>query len=462
MENPLNNFQQKPKLGENEVEKREKRIKTIEIEVDGQIHSLETETYDFEYPEGIQKETGILGYERTVIASESLIGAVESQIQQSLGLSISELGINKYSDLLLFLSREVESFSQEEVSKLMNFNLRKNKQSKAPTLEENLSDLRIEIWSKFNRNLIREKLLLFLSDNEYPNKSFNHRYGWYGNPETISRHKGYFKQDFFLGKIYDLEKIKEESKNKPYPFSSAELTTGDNSRYHANISIYDQENPNERLTNEKKMPLGEVLNYEDKIKEGTVYATTTFAGLNLSSGGFFGGGTGPGIPSFEDEICLGFSFKLDNFMQEYYEKTFCIYAKQVEDNPEDIGSLIDTALFLLFNRNGENIEPETWENMTEEDEGYLNSILEKNINRRLSDKELKKINDRYRSVRGNLSSDRGFGVYESKLPIFIGHKELPQLSWGHATYANYMNEKGLNFFKFKHADHLPKKSDLQR
>ena len=41
------------------------------------------------------------------------------------------------------------------------------------------------------------------------------------------------------------------------------------------------------------------------------------------------------------------------------------------------------------------------------------------------------------------------------LPIFIGKDDIPQLSWGHAKYGHYMNEKGFNFFKFKHADHLP-------
>lgn len=395
MENPLNNFQQKPKLEENEVEKREKRIKTIEIEVDGQIHSLETESYDFEYPEGIQKETGILGYERTKISDEDIMNVTKN--------------IHK-------------------VDKEYNFN-----------------------------RFITEKLLPLLSDNEYPDKSFNHRYGWYhGNPETKSRHKDYFKKDFFLGKIYDLEKIKEESKYKKYPFSSAETTDGDYSSYHANISIYDQEN-DMRITNEKRLPLGNVLDFENQIKEGKAYATTTYAGLNLISGGFFGSGTRPGTPTFKEEICLGFSFKLDNFMREYYEKTFCIYAKQVEDNQETIGALVDVALFLLFNKNGQNIQPDTyvWEGMTEEDIDFLNSILEQSIARKLTDTEVKKIDERYEDIRGNLSSV-GFGVIESKLPIFIGHKDLPQLSWGHATYANYMNEKGLNFFKFKHADHLPK------
>ncbi len=50
----------------------ETRKRTIEIELDGITFSLEAETYDYDYPEKIQQETGILGYERTKISNESL------------------------------------------------------------------------------------------------------------------------------------------------------------------------------------------------------------------------------------------------------------------------------------------------------------------------------------------------------------------------------------------------------
>ncbi len=41
--------------------------------------------------------------------------------------------------------------------------------------------------------------------------------------------------------------------------------------------------------------------------------------------------------------------------------------------------------------------------------------------------------------------------------IFINNDKIPQLSWGHAKYAHYFNDKGFNFFKFKHTDKLPVK-----
>ena len=44
---------------------------------------------------------------------------------------------------------------------------------------------------------------------------------------------------------------------------------------------------------------------------------------------------------------------------------------------------------------------------------------------------------------------------EVLIPILINHSEIPQLSWGHAKYAHFVNQKGFNFIEFKHAEHLP-------
>ncbi|MDQ5961688.1 MAG: hypothetical protein QG669_80, partial [Patescibacteria group bacterium] len=51
-------------------------------------------------------------------------------------------------------------------------------------------------------------------------------------------------------------------------------------------------------------------------------------------------------------------------------------------------------------------------------------------------------------------------VSETDIPIYINHDKIPQLSWGHAKYAHYFNDKSFNFFKFKHADHLPVKEEV--
>ena len=49
-----------------------------------------------------------------------------------------------------------------------------------------------------------------------------------------------------------------------------------------------------------------------------------------------------------------------------------------------------------------------------------------------------------------------------KMPIFIGHPQIPQLLWGHAKYAHFFSEKGFNFFEFKHAEHIVKPKNPQK
>lgn len=41
------------------------------------------------------------------------------------------------------------------------------------------------------------------------------------------------------------------------------------------------------------------------------------------------------------------------------------------------------------------------------------------------------------------------------LPIFINDKKIPQLRWGHASYAFVPTEKTYNFFRMHHADDFP-------
>ena len=50
---------------------------------------------------------------------------------------------------------------------------------------------------------------------------------------------------------------------------------------------------------------------------------------------------------------------------------------------------------------------------------------------------------------------------QCNLPVFINHDEVPQLRWGYAKYGHLFTKKGLNFIEFKHADHLPKSTDSE-
>jgi|BioPla2DNA2_1021312.scaffolds.fasta_scaffold51857_1 hypothetical protein len=199
-------------LEKNKEPKKEK----VTLEIDGQ--TVEGEKYYFEYPKYIQEETGILGYERTIIPEE-------------------------------------------------NFKV----------FEEYHQDF-------YERNdFLKYKLLSSISEGEYPDQTFNHVYSWYYEEGDKDRHKTYFKNHkFFLEKIYDSEKIKIEAKHRWYPFSKADRAPGDDvSKNYANVTIYDK-NTDKQVSNGDFISLGNVLHYEDEIKEGKVYAATTHAGLPLS------------------------------------------------------------------------------------------------------------------------------------------------------------------------------------
>ncbi len=372
-------------------ESKENRKKTLEVKIGESTYSIETESYDFEYPKNIQEETGIVGYERTKINKEN-IEAIKEQIE-----------------------------------------MMHNDQEKSFAITKSLY-----------------ALLDSLSNNEYPSRCHNHKLNyWAADQETADRYKEYFKESFFKNKIYDLSLIKKEKEKKLYPFSNASTLSGENSEKHANITVYDAQS-HKRISPEQ-IPLGDVLQYKDSIENGTNYAVTAFGGLNFVPSDFF-------QSLNEKEICFGYSFKLDRFMREYYEKSLC-ELMQVSDYKLNNQSAIREVGTALLLDNLLNIE----DSSSNEDPNFktdLNFILEKaNIEARFLETELEEM---YSTVEHYLrfteTKNREYGLeFESYLPIFIGDKEIPQLSWGHAKYAHYFNENGFNFFKFKHAEHLPKK-----
>lgn len=405
----------------NTEEQESGKRENITLEIDGQ--TIEAVKYYFEYPERIQKETGILGYERTIISSEQL-----------------------------------NSLFEESIKKIKE----KNKQSE-------------EIWEKLgynfalSRTIEDKKLLQLLSDGEYPDYSYNHRYSWYTSSETKTRHMNSFKKDFFLGKLFDLERTEEESKYEKYPFSNSKLTTEDFSDINQNISIYDLENKSAMKGNDlgkDYISFGRVLGYKNDIKEGQVYASTTSSGLLIYAGEFFNRNV-----NYSKEICFGFPFELDHFMKEYMEECFCILKQQMDSRGVLVkNSFADVAEFLLMSRSKMKTLPPLEERkkvenrvpprgITEDEFNYLNSILEQRGVAKIPDDKADFFGDSIMNITHIVNGYPSVTV-ERRIPIFIGHPKIPQLSWGHAKYANYMNEKGFNFFKFKHADHLPTKEEM--
>ena len=243
----------------NAQEQESGKRENIVLEIDGQ--KIEAVKYYFKYPERIQKETGILGYERTQIPKENLYNLFKSTLSKN-NLSLPD-EIKDYASAHRFLDKLNEkgvNMTKEEIQMYSN-------------IDHTDRDMGYE-------------LLNVLSNGEYPEYCHNHKLSFHLDKKGTERHKKFFKKDFFLGKIYDLEKIKEEKKYAPYAFSNRKLDV-DGSADWANITVYNSSNPYEKISPGKYISLQDVLDYEDEIKNGEAYACTTYSGLNTSPSDFF-------------------------------------------------------------------------------------------------------------------------------------------------------------------------------
>ncbi|MFZ4500483.1 MAG: hypothetical protein ACOYMZ_03255 [Minisyncoccia bacterium] len=326
----------------------------ITLEIDGQ--TIEAVKYYFEYPKRIQRETGILGYERVKILKDSLF-----------------------------------------------------------FVENNIPSEKIE------------NILSTLSEGEYPKWTFNHKIGGYANSRQVDKYNAFFKKDkFFLSKIYSLDAFSVDDLSNP--------TEGRSLKVQPNFSIFDA-STDKKLISQDFIPANNILKYENLLVNGDAYATTLYSkGLNCSPGGFFYGAD-------EYTISLGFSYK-DSFLKKYFEEVFCKWIK-IDSSSDRLKEVTASLLIIKSFQEKESSQKE-----------YLNGLLKshgtiENIDELLSGAS--HLVDWYMQTIGQ---DWHPSV-ENYLPIFIGHDKIPQLSWGHAKYAHYFNDKSFNFFKFKHADHLP-------
>lgn len=409
METPNFINQKHEKTPEDAVEKEltvseQKEITTrekITLEIEGQ--AIEGEKYYFEYPERIQKETGILGYERVKIPKEN--------IKVSLKNVLSEL-----------------------------------------------------------------------SDGEYPDKCLTHVMGGFAHddhkPEML---EDFAKDKFFIQKIYDVETI-ERKRQKNHKLSNifnyspdTEYDLRENKR--STFSLYKKNDDGIREEVVKNEYIGDITNYKKELNSGEYFAATTQSGFNTIATGFWEGYS-PSVA--ENSFTVGFPlFGSDNLYNEYLEKALGEYSRIKErDNPdrrppgqpymETLSNLI--ALYFL-SKNKKNIKLSEKEHLSEDDlleDGsagpefvqIMNDFVKKNPGGiAIND------SDDFNKMWGTeFPGKNGQMLYPARaeylVPIFIGHNEIPQLSWGHAKYAHYINDKSFNFFKFKHADHLPVKEEM--
>ena len=467
----------------------ERRKQTIEIEFDGIKIPLETESYDFEYPKHIQKETGILGYERTKISNQAITDFIKKYY------------LNKYNI-------NVEDYGFENIELIKDFEEKhKERRKSRPRTEDGFYTEEYqyseqyktdELLSEISYGPLKE-IIHSMSNGEYPTKCFNHIFSSYVNDEEqkIAYYDEFKRSNFFLQKIYDL---------------ASKERLGKNSFYHKGIS--DQYSIHEVFEKSTNAFFGTRINNRERKDPYLYFASVealerdnrwAFTELNFTTSDFWN------RDKDINGVCVGFSMN-DDLLKEYLEKSLRYLSNITEDNGpkskltwvlhDNIRILNGTTSIIWnlvhFNKKIQNLlfediqenQPSLNINMirTVVDSAFseieqqtsfpVSEFLSKNSNHSKDtiNKINKNLNIKYENngfnycktclikkileTREQLLASKHFNkthpIYrEVHVPVFINHDNLPQLAWGHAKYAHYMNEKGFNFFKFKHAEHLP-------
>lgn len=389
-----------PQIPRTEIDENSQEVKgkqKVSIEINGV--QIEGEKYYFEYPKNIQEETGILGYERVKISDQKILKQIENALPQ-------------------------------------------------------------------NKAGVIGDICKSLSDGEYPNYTLNHIVGAYTTKnEHASMYEDFKKDKFFLQKIYGMELI-ERKRNRNdinYKHIFNHHSGGASDQPRANYSLIEKDSHTIIKNGEF---IGNIIEDKEQIASKKFFASTIHgeAGLNMIPGSWFGS-----YPS-ENEISFGFStFGSDPFFQEYAEKIFLEFVKIINSNESweqlKSGYTFRTAAFLfLITKYGKEFgflkgDEKLYATVINKCQLILDTfLLKNNINTLPS--EIKSeivaslIDGGYRNFG---ITEIGLSAPEVFLPVMFGHDEIPQLSWGHAKYAHYFNDKSFNFFKFKHADHLPVK-----
>ncbi len=421
---PINPFEQSSQ------ESSERKRKTFEIKQGENAYAFEAESYDFEYPKNVQEETGIIGYERMTVSNENLFKLAKEWLIKEQGISLEELGLDSWEPLHEYLQKK---------------------------------DWESENWNKVRRGL--DDITLFqldsLSNDEYPTYCYNHKMGAYADTkETHAAYLSAFKKDyFFLQKIYDLDNIEKEVERTGKAYTNVP-SSKDGDR-HINFTLYDKKT-RQPVIDAPHIPIRKLVDYKDKIASGEIYAAQTHSGLNFTPGFFFWG-----VGDMKDTVSFGFPFNADSFMEEYLYKATKEILSHGSFDDQLAGHLVALIMISDAFKSKDLSRYREWSNDGERNKSFKTFIAEilasklkkMNISEERDYKELLSWIEYDTSAFVSLmdKNERHFAVenMETDLPIFIGHDEIPQLSWGHAKYANYYNEKGLNFFTFKHADHLP-------
>ncbi|MDP1760206.1 MAG: hypothetical protein Q8L01_02010 [Candidatus Woesebacteria bacterium] len=380
------------------------------IEIDG--IKLETEKYYFEYPKDIQEKTGILGYNRTMIKKEDI---------ESKGISIMNLdkalSNGEFPDHTLnhTIRNYEEHFVKNKlfIQKLFDINLSEKvkldfRQSSADTYSPIIASL----YNKKDDSLIEriQMVQIYKYQKQIENNevyivgedAFNTNQGefWIGGGDV--RFGFSYEDKFFIKYMAETYKNFLDGKDET-----------------ALVDLRGIREFNKFILSGNKNLLAKIKKFLDDYNVNTVFSSIKIEEYDINE-----------IKNRIDEINNTFSEIKKNLLQGRNEEKIILNKlnKSNPNNYEDWIVIEDYIKIFNFQRNGHLFDVENgkagrmyW---------FMCTILGVGL-------------DSYREV---------------KIPIFINHAIIPQLSWGHAKYTNFVNKKGFNFFEFKHANHLPTKN----
>ena len=418
---------------QNGIEKPLQEVLTLSL--GGKEYNLDVIKSNFEYPKSIQKESGVLGYERRIINPDLLIDTFKKVI---FGLKDSGQPMEKWE------LAHWEEFIKKDVS---NFN-----ELKAYLEDEERKSggdgFIAQRWS----NLLINPILESFSADKYPNQTFNHRMGADVPTTRSETHQNQFKDDhFFLQKIYDLKTLKKfHGENSGESDLGIPMLNG--------FRLYTG-SENDAIDISSVTNTASLIKAFDDPNQEKIYAISP-EGLNTKYGHMWGGGS-RFTPSF------GFSAE-DPLYYEYLCKSLELYSKLCEEDPitylHPITNIVAQMitrdenlrrLYEIRNTDGESSKLNLEQYASDKinlllKEFRIDFITDENVDKYIREKyqlpERYKINAAERIINE---------INEPDLPIIINNEKIQQLSWGHAKYAHMYTAKGLNYFELKHADKLP-------
>lgn len=447
----------------------ENKKQVSEIEINDV--KLEITKEDFEYPENIQKETGILGYERYILSNEQILNSlVKILTEDELNLikEKTQIDLKSTNDINVFqqyLSTSYLFGQNNELKEVLN---------------------KIELFSK--------KLLLSLTEDKFPSETLTYIMSNHKDKHRLER-KQFIEDKFLLQDVYGVDTYNsiEDKQGKIHPFDRVAPFAEGVDHPDASKFITIDKNTNKKIGRDSSF--GEVANEQGKGLENNKVSIISGNGLNVCDNNFF-----YDYNIFDNQPAFGFSYKED-FFQGYMDKTI---ARLREVNRENLNTSDENDLFLktIFNerlftelfaikesaksndifrkpdnnkRGGENYfssigyDPKVFlENSTKKDtvisklfEKYGSPLSNKDeyVFKERNNKGLDKdeAEEQYYIDSEKLSGIHGQKSLSYHLPVFINDGKVGQLKWGHANFSAFFTKNGFNVLKIKHAESFPTK-----